>query len=1141
LAETTRLKKINSVLVIGGGIAGMSASLDLAEMGYRVYLVEKEPSIGGRMAQLDKTFPTLDCSVCILAPKMVEVGRNPNIELLTCSDVVDVKGDAGDFRVRVRKRPRYVMDNCTGCGLCADACVLKGKIPNEFDRGMSSRGAAYITFPQAVPHKAMIDAENCLYLKLGKCSQKCIEACGARAIDFEQGGEMLEMEVSSIVVATGFDLLDPSEISRLGYGRYKDVITSLEYERLINASGPTRGEVRRPSDGKKPKSITFIQCVGSRDLKNREYCSRVCCMYATKEAIITREHYPDMGVEIFYNDLRPMAKGHEEFFARAEDEFGIRYVNSLPSEITAPDGLSIFYEDIAEGRVKESRPDLVVLCPAVIPNKGTSKLADVLGIEVDDHGFFRSYGLSNLDSSRRGVYLCGCSHGPEDIAISVAEASGAAIKAAIDTRFKREKIGKAVREREMGAKDVPRVGVFVCHCGVNIGGVVDVKGVVKHARGLPGVVYATDNMYTCSEDSAEVIKDAIDKHNLNRVIVAACTPRTHEALFQNTVMEAGLNPYLFEMANIRDHCSWVHGDKKKATEKAKDLVSMAVARARLLEPQKSTEAEVTKSALVIGAGVSGMTSALALADKGIKVYLVERGKETGGLVGDMGRIVYGGENGSEVVKRLDDAIRGNENIKLMLNTWVKGVEGSVGNFEVLLKGGGEGKVNVGVIIVATGASESKPENLAYGKNGNVHTQLEFERIAGKESLDGKNIVMIQCVGARESADGNISYCGVVCCNTAIKNSLLVREKNRNANVYVLYRDIVADEDYYRQARDAGVVFIKYDKLPVLSEKGNKILVNLRAVDTGSDIEIEADRVVLSTPPVPGDNKELSGILKVPLGQDGFFFEAHPKLRPLDFATDGIFVCGTAQGPKDVKESLNQAYGVASRAYTILSKDRIEGEAIVSVVNEDRCIGCGNCEAVCPYGAITVDVNEMVASTNPLLCRGCGTCAVECPASAIKMQHFTDDQTMAMIKEVISNMQEDEPRILAFLCNWCSYAGADNAGVSRFQYPPNLRVIRVMCSGRVEPNYIYYALSEGVDGVLVAGCHKGDCHYMTGNLNAEKRMGRVKKLVEEAGFEPRRVRLEWVSASEGQRFADLVTEFTEELRELGSSPLKVIGD
>ncbi|MEA3255533.1 MAG: hydrogenase iron-sulfur subunit [Candidatus Altiarchaeota archaeon] len=1124
--------KESSVLVIGGGIAGMSASLDLADMGYKVYLVEKEPSIGGRMAQLDKTFPTLDCSICILAPKMVEVGRHPNIELLTYSEVEEVTGDVGNFRVKIRKKPRYVNDSCTGCGACTKACVLNNKIPDEFNCGLSNRGAAYITFPQAVPHKAVIDALNCLHLKLGKCTQKCMDACTANAIDFDQKEEILEVYVGSIVVATGFDLLDPSGIMRLGYGKYPDVITSLEFERLINASGPTKGELKKLSDGERPEKISFIQCVGSRDIRHKSYCSRVCCMYATKEAVLIKEHYPDVDVEVYFNDRRPMAKGHEEFFKRAEKEFGVRYINSLPSEVTESDGLSVVYEDVEGNTIKESRLDMVVLCPAIIPSGDTGKLAGVLDVGLDEHGFFRKHGSSNLDSSKKGIYLCGCSHGPEDIAVSVAEASGAAIKAAIDTKegVKKED-KKPVEEKYVSPTDAPRIGVFICHCGINIGGVVDVKSVVEYTKDLPGVVYAGDNMYTCSEDAAEVIKDKISEFDLNRVIVAACTPRTHEVLFQNTLIGAGLNPYLFEMVNIRDQCSWPHmHEPVKATAKVKDLVAMAVSKTRLLEPQKRTEADVTKAALVIGAGVSGMTAALALADKDIKVYLIEKEGETGGLVKDMNYIEYKGETGEGLVTRLTDKVAGNESIELMLNTVVKRVDGSVGDYDVSLEG--DKKVRAGAVIVATGAMEFKPVD----KGVRVYTQLEFSKVLVEKNLDGEVIVMIQCMGARENKEGR-TYCGVVCCDTAIKNALLIREKNRDARVYILYRDIVADEDSYRLAREAGVMFIKYDELPGLSNKGDKILVNLRAKDVGEDLELEADVVVYSTPPVPGMNKELSEILKVPLGQDGFFFEAHPKLRPLDFATDGIFVCGTAQGPKNVSESLNQAYGAASRAYTILSKDKVAGEAIVSVVNEDRCIGCGNCEAVCPYGAISIDVNERVAKTNPLLCKGCGTCAVECPAKAITMQHFTDEQLMAMIKELIANMPDDEPRILAFLCNWCSYAGADNAGVSRFQYPPNVRVIRVMCSGRVEPNYVYYALSEGVDGVLVAGCHKGDCHYMTGNLNAEKRMMNAKKLIEEAGYEPKRLRLEWVSASEGQRFADLIKEFTEELTELGLSPLK----
>jgi len=683
-----------------------------------------------------------------------------------------------------------------------------------------------------------------------------------------------------------------------------------------------------------------------------------------------------------------------------------------------------------------------------------------------------------------------------------------------------------------------RIGVFVCHCGTNIGGFLDVPALVEYATGLPNVVFSQDGLYSCSEAGLTDIKKAIAEQKLNRVVVASCTPRTHEALFRRTCEEAGLNPYLFEFVNIRDQCSWVHMEERaRATGKAKDLIRMGVARARLLEPQEEIAVSVVPAALVIGGGIAGVTCALSLANRGFKVTLVEREKELGGLLKNLHKLYPTQEDASQFIESKIEEVEKNRNIEVLTSAKVGEVKGFIGNYDVKVRQGGKDiPFRVGVIVVATGAQEFKPIGM-HGYDGvNVVTQLELERMLKEGRFNAVNVVMIQCVGPEE---GNRNYCSGICCITALKNAIMILETNPEAQVFILYRDMqtygTSHEELYRKAREKGIIFIEYSPLkpPVV----NGGYVNVFDELLGEELQLTHDLIVLSTPMVPDpDTEELARMLKVPLDENGFFLEAHVKLRPLDFATDGVYICGSAHWPSTVSESIAQAYGAASRACTILAKDHIEAEGIVASVDPDRCIVCGNCEAVCEFGAIRV--GRGAAEVNPLLCKGCGTCSVECPAMAITMRHFTDDQISSMIDVALEPMSDrDEPKALALFCNWCAYAGADMAGVSRFQYPPTVRIIRVMCTGRVNERHILQAFLSGADGVLIGGCHPGDCHYVSGNLEAEARVKRVRRLLGEAGLEADRLRLEWVSAGEGRKLADVMKDFSAHLKKMGPSPLR----
>ena len=1138
-----------NILVIGGGVAGITASLELAEKGFKVYLVEKEPSIGGRMAQLDKTFPTLDCSICILGPKMVDVSRHPNIELLTYSEIVDVKPvkNGSAFKVKILKKPRYVdEEKCTGCRRCEEKCPTK--VPSEFEERIGLRKAIYIPFPQAVPNIATIDKDHCLYFTKGIC-RVCEKVCPANAINFDQKPQELVVEVASIIVATGFSLLDPSILPQYGYGKFKDVITSLQYERLMNAAGPTGGEIVRPSDKTHPKRIAIIQCVGSRNKKIKDYCSQICCMYATKQAIVTKEHDPNIDVFIFYNDLNAPGKGHEDLLRRASEEYGIKYVKGLPSEVLWDDKskkLLIRYADLPSGEIKSIDVDLVVLCPAVVPREDTPKLAEILGVELNEFGFFKSTGSVPVNTNVPGIYVCGACQNPKDISHSVMQALAAAAQAASRVKHvnrQKSTLSKEDLVREEKELDQePRIGVFVCHCGLNIAAVVDVKAVVEEAKNLDNVVHAEDLMFACSKDGTERIKEAIKKYGLNRVIVASCTPRTHESLFRAICEEAGLNPYLFEMVNIREQVAWVHKNyPEEATEKAKELVRMAVAKARLLEPLKRMEIEVTPAALVIGGTISGLIVAKSIADSGFKTYLVESRGEIG-----YDLHLYGYDERAKWISDLINSIREHKNIELLSSTKIEDLKGSIGNFSVKLNQNGANKeIKVGTIVVATGAEEFKPMGLyGYGKFNNVYTLTEFQQIDSNVK-NGETIVFILCVGTGENFDR--AYCSTVCCEKTLREAIKIKNKHPKLDVYVLYRDIrlpVKGEKLYRQARELGIFFIRYnlDKIPEVRQENGKLIVNAYDITSHVDLEILADKVVLATPIVPPEeNRELASKLKVPLNSHGFFLEAHPKLRPVDFATDGIFLCGLAYGPQRLDESIYQALAAASRALTTLMRGKVITEAIIADVNPELCTGCGRCVNVCEFGAIKLEFTsnkQLVAKVDPLLCKGCGSCSVECPAKAITMHHFRNDQILNMLRAAFEKpLPRDRVKIIAFFCNWCGYAAADMAGVSRYEYPPAVEIIRVMCSARVDPLHILYAFLLGADGVLIVGCHPGDCHYISGNLRAEERISRVKEWLKNVGLEPERVRLEWASAGEGLRLAKIIEEFTHQIEELGINPLR----
>ena len=923
-----------------------------------------------------------------------------------------VSGEAGNLAVTITQYPRYVdLDKCIACGLCAEKCPKK--VTSEYDARLGKRKAIYVKYAQAVPLKYAIDAENCIYfVKKGKC-KACEKFCPAHAVDFEDQKKHLTINVGAIVMAAGGEVFDPATRDVYGYTRFPNVITSLEFERILAATGPYSGHLVRPSDEKEPKKIAWLQCVGSRDEHSgaKPYCSAVCCTYAIKEAIVAKEHSKDgLDTAIFYIDMRTHGKDFERYYHRAE-EAGVRFIKSKISSIVPAgdtENLLIRYTDDTGRRIEEEF-NMVVLSVGLGVPKEAVDLGRKLGIDLDRYHFASTGSFQPVHSSRPGIFVCGVFQGPKDIPQSVIESSACAAVAEAtlaESRFSLTRTKEIPKEIDVTGEPA-RIGVFVCHCGINIAGVIGVAALAEYARSLPGVVYVEENLFSCSQDTQEKITEVIKKERLNRVVVAACSPRTHEPLFQETVVNAGINKYLFEMANIRNQCSWVHsGDPAAATHKARDLVRMAVAKVGLLEPLSDPEIVVTQSALVVGGGISGMTAAKNLAEQGYQTYLIERGDALGGQAQNLHE-TWLGENVQEKLAELIREVQSNTKIDIHLNTQLKHVDGFVGSFRsTIVCDNAEKVLEHGVAIVATGASELKTKQYLHGEDPRVLTGLELDRrfIDRDPSLpDLRSAVFIQCVGSRIKER---PYCSKVCCTHSVKSSLRLKELNPEMDIFVVYRDLRTyglREDLYREARAKGVTFIRYDfdKELNVTREGDDLRVRFTSYVLHREIEIRPDLLVLAAAMVPPQENPVAQLFKVPVNDDGFFVEAHVKLRPMDFATDGVYVCGLAHSPKPIDEAIAQGLGAAARAATVLSKEKIFGSAIVAHIEPESCVGCQGCLDVCPFGAISYMEDHHICQVNEALCKGCGACAATCPSASVELMGFRPRQLYAQIDQALA--------------------------------------------------------------------------------------------------------------------------------------------
>jgi len=868
--------------------------------------------------------------------------------------------------------------------------------------------------------EAVKEAKRCL--ECGICSGclQCEIVCEADAILHDMHGETVEIDVGSVIVATGADKFDPTAMHEFGYGRYPNVLTSIQFERILAASGPFEGHLQRPSDGKVPVKIAWIQCVGSRtEDSHMPYCSSVCCMYAMKEAIIAKEHVPTVEPTIFFMDIRAHGKDFDKYYDKAKAS-GVTFKRGRIGKIreVADTGNLELFHVRENGELEIEEFDLVVLSVGLHPPKDIVKLSDSLGVRLNEYNFIDHLGICQIETSRSGVYVCGPAVSPKDIPETVMQASGAVACAAeilSDVRGT-EIVEKVYPVEKKIAGQKPRIGVFVCHCGINIGSIVDVPGSVEFAKSLPNVVYAGENLFTCSQDTQQQMKEIIEEHKLNRVVVASCSPSTHEALFQETLRETGLNPYLFEMANIRNQCSWVHReDHAKATEKANRLIKIAVGKSRLLEPLHSVTLNVTQKGLVIGGGLAGMAAALSIARQGFEVALIEREDKLGGNLNDLS-YTLDGTKVSEFLQELKDQIDDNKLVRVYLNSNIKNIDGYVGNFKTYIQLENEvEEFDHGIVIIATGANSSTPKEYLFGKHKDVITQRDLEHDLDDDPKTYKRMksaVFIQCVGSR---DEEHPYCSRICCAQAVKNAMRLKKLNPKMEISVLYRDIRTFgfyEKYYQQAREMGVVFIRYaedakpevgidSKKLVLNQKG--LFVKLKDHVLGTEITLNPDKIILSPAMVPQEDAGvLSQMLKIPLNEDNFFMEAHVKLRPVDFSAEGIFLAGLAHSPKGMEDTISQAKAAAERACTIISSQEYISEANIANVDLDICAGCGMCVSVCPYDApklIWLNGKEY-AHVNSALCKGCGSCASVCPSGAMQQLGYKEEQTLAMLNEAL---------------------------------------------------------------------------------------------------------------------------------------------
>jgi heterodisulfide reductase subunit A len=1027
---TVKSQKVNNVLVVGGGIGGIKAALELAEMEYHVYLQDMAPVLGGTFLQLDKQFPTNDCGMCKILPVFgsdvnsetcIRRGlEHVNITELTNSKVTKCEGKVGNFKVTVTKNPEVVDHiKCIDCGKCVEVCPVE--VEDEFNSQMSTRKAIYLACPVASLGRYVVDLENCTQCK------ECVNICPTNAVDLDAEEQKEVLEVKAIILAPGFELFDAKRKKEYGYSEYPNVLTSIEFERVLSGIGPYSNirELVRPSDKKVPKSIGFIQCVGSRDQAiGNDYCSSACCMISLKEAMMVKELYPDTEVNIYFMDMRAFGKGYHLYYEQAK-AMGINFIRNRPAEVVQIDENNNLIIEYVTEREEPKRDELemVVLAVGLGPPKTAQELSQTFNLELDEFGFCKPSDMSRLETSQQGLFVCGGFSGPKDIPDTITEAIAVAGKVA-STLGKPETAGTEETDQaeepeddevpvfhvdmtEPITEDEPRIGIFICDCGGEIGKVIDLDKIINDILELEGVVVAEKVDYLCIDP--DIIKSKLSEANINRVILGACAAYNYGTTFNRLLLDSGLNPAMLEVVNLREQLVWIHRDEPdQATARARSQLEIAIDKLWHQDQLEVKAEHINTEILVLGGGLAGITAGLTAAKAGNKVHLVEKSAELGGHIKDIYRTLDG-RDVQELLKNMITEIESNENLTLHLNTELKTETGSFGNFKSTLDSDGtEQTIHHGALIIATGSKEYQPDDYLYGEDDRVITQLQLEKIlAGEQERPApklKNVVMIQCVGSRSI---NHPYCSRVCCSIAILNAIRLKEQNPEVKIYVLYQDIMSYglmEKYYSQARKIGIEFMRYepDKPPIVKAGKNALNVKIKDILMDQTITLEPDLLVLSTGIVP-DNGQLSKILGgLELTTEGFIHEANVKFRPVELLRDGIFICGLAHSPRLIEESISQATAAAGKAVAALSKPEIYARRKVSEVIARFCAGCGACVDACPYQARIMETEEKVAVVLEPLCQGCGTCVSVCPSGAAKLRGYKELQILDMIDTALED-------------------------------------------------------------------------------------------------------------------------------------------
>jgi heterodisulfide reductase subunit A len=994
----------NTALVVGAGIGGIKAALDLADSGHLVHLLDDSPYIGGTLSKLDRQFPTNDCGMCKMLPSFGEVFCSdmclrrgfvhPAINVITNSEIVDLEGKGGDFTATIKKRARLVdPKKCIACGLCDDVCPVE--VQEEFNSSLSKRKAIYIDYPSASPRVYSIDYDNCT-----KC-EECVKICPTKAVDLSKEDEEERLNVGAVILALGFTPYDPSEMGALHYDEYENVVTALEFERFMSGTGPHKERILKgTSDAGVPKKIAFLQCIGSRD-ENHNFCSFACCMHSLKEAMIAKELNPELDVTIFYMDMRAFGKGYHRYYEDAK-KVGINFVRSRIADIQSDNEGNLIVNLVDEKDEPKSETfDMVVLATGQSPPKKATELSKALGVELNRFGFVTTKSVNPTTTSREGVFVCGSFSGPKDIPDAITEAgSAAALAGSILEKSITEKITD-IPDREKIDKDA--IGIFICGADSCLGNSLHIKEITEHAETLSDVTSVKQLEFLCLE--LDKLKEHAAEAKVGKVIISACSPYPFEEKFKKTLVEIGVDTNQIEIVNLREGCAWIHDDKIRATEKAKDLISMSHEKLRMQETQKVNGKNLSQNALIIGGGIAGITAASRIAESGYNVDLLERSSQLGGNALDIHFTIEGLEV-QEHLKDLIGKVEKNGLVNVHLNSEVLKVKGNAGNFIATMNTkDGETTNLYGSVIIATGAVEIEPKEYHFGEHESLITQKDLEKQLVEGDFKAKNVVMIQCVGLRDS---NRRYCGRICCSQAIKNALKIKEASPECQIHIIYQDIMIygfSEEYYIKAKERGVNFLRYDPSdkPEVAVKNKKLTVQVKDPVLSDKISLAPDLLVLSVGPSPEGNEAIKEIFQadLKLDEDGFFEEANVKFRPVDFLSEGIFVCGLAHSPRTISESIAQAEAAAQKALTILSKSQLFPKGIISEVQDRWCVGCEACIAACPYEAREIAIDRKVAQVTEALCKGCGVCAVVCPSGAAKLRSYKDDQIMAMIDEAIS--------------------------------------------------------------------------------------------------------------------------------------------